>query len=85
MAIVDLTQESIRSKADDMITADKELTDAIEKIEDVIEWLKTDFAGQNELAWIESVQNIKVSVHDLQALVKQQAEKLDQVANLFDA
>lgn len=85
MAIVDLTQESIRSKADDMIAADKELSDAIEKIEDVIEWLKTDFAGQNELAWIESVQNIKVSVHDLQALVKQQAEKLDQVANLFDA
>ena len=85
MAIVDLTQESIRSKADDMIAADKELTDAIEKIEDVIEWLKADFAGQNEIAWIESVQNIKVSVHDLQTLVKQQADKLDQVANLFDA
>ncbi|MDO5448306.1 MAG: hypothetical protein Q4F70_01710 [Clostridia bacterium] len=85
MAIVDLTKESIRAKADDMIAADKELADAIEKIEDVIEWLKADFDGQNELAWIESVQNVKVSVYDLQKLVKQQADKLDDIANLFDA
>ena len=85
MAIVDLTKESIRAKADDMISADKELSSAIEKIEDVIEWLKADFDGQNELAWIESVQNVKVSLHDLQTLVKQQADKLDEIANLFDA
>lgn len=85
MAIVDLTQESIRAKADDMISADKELSDVIEKIEDVIEWLKVDFDGQNELAWIESVQNVKVSVYDLQKLVKQQADKLDEIANLFEA
>ncbi len=85
MAIVDLTQESIRAKADDMISADKELSDVIEKIEDAIEWLKVDFDGQNELAWIESVQNVKVSVYDLQKLVKQQADKLDEIANLFEA
>ena len=85
MAIVDLTQESIRAKADDMITADKELTDVIEKIDDVIDWLKSDFDGQNELTWVESVQNVKVSLHDLQTLVKQQADKLDEIANLFDA
>ena len=85
MAIVDLTQESIRAKADDMITADKELTDVIEKIDDVIDWLKSDFDGQNELTWVESVQNVKVSLHDLQVLVKQQADKLDEIANLFDA
>lgn len=85
MAIVDLTKESIRAKADDMISADKELSSAIEKIEDVIEWLKADFDGQNELAWIESVQNVKVSAYDLQKLVKQQADKLDEIAKLFEA
>lgn len=84
MAMTDLNGEILRAKADDMKTAEKELTDAMDRVNDIIDWIKEDMPGQNELVWVDSIQNVKVNLHDFYDLVKQQADKLDTIANLFE-
>ena len=49
MGIENLTKESITQHAEAMTKAERDLADAIKCIEDTCDWLKEDFAGQNEL------------------------------------
>lgn len=85
MGIENLTKESIMKYADAMTKTEKVLADAIKCIEDTCDWLKEDFAGQNELVWVQNVQATKVNLYDFHELVKKQAEKLRAISELYDA
>ena len=85
MGIENLTKESITQHAEAMTKAERDLADAIKYIEDTCDWLKDDFAGQNELVWVQNVQATKVTLYDFHELVKKQAEKLCAISELFDA
>ncbi len=85
MGIENLTKESITKYADAMTKTEKDLADAIKCIEDTCDWLREDFAGQNELAWVQSVQATKVNLYDFHELVKKQTEKLRTISELYDA
>ncbi|MBQ0136197.1 MAG: hypothetical protein KBS43_05635 [Oscillospiraceae bacterium] len=84
MAMSDLTLEVIREKAEMMKTAESELTDAMNKVEDIIDWINEDMPGQNELVWVDSIQKVKVNLYDYCELVKQQSEKLETISKLFE-
>lgn len=84
MGMENLTKEVLVKKADDMARARDAVKDAIEVVEDNCAWIKEDFAGQNELAWVQSVEMNKVNLYDFYDLLKRQSDKLQQICELFD-
>ena len=84
MGMENLTKEVLSDKAEAMSKAQKDLSDAIKTVEDVCVWLKNDFAGQNEMAWVQSIEANKVCLYDFHELLKRQSDKLQSIVELFD-
>ncbi len=84
MGMENLTKEVLTQRAADMARAEAGVRDAIKIVEDTCEWVKEDFAGQNELAWVQSVEMNKVSLYDFHDLLKRQSDKLNSICELFD-
>jgi len=82
--MIDLTKEAIIENAKRMEKAEADLKEAIFEIEETCAWLESNFAGQNELDWVNNINLKKPALKDTYDLVKKQAEKLNQIAELFD-
>jgi len=82
--MIDLTKEAIIENAKRMEKAEECIKEAISQFDETCAWLETSFAGQNELVWITSVNNQRSALSDAYELAKKQAEKLNQIAELFD-
>ncbi|MDD6808003.1 MAG: hypothetical protein PUD72_06130 [Oscillospiraceae bacterium] len=82
--MIDLTKEVILENATKMKQTEENLKKAIDSLNETCAWIETSFAGQNELDWVRNINLNKASLKTIYELTQKQAEKLQQIADLFD-